>query len=160
MERSVVNKVLSVIAASGGAFLIAASAVLPLHAQDTSRATRTVVVVVRNLRSDSGELAGGLYTSARLWLGEDRAAADCHAPIRRGEARCVFEIPAGGHMAFAAMHDEDGDGQLDRDFLGLPQEGYAFSNDVREPFGPPSFEAASFSPPGVTPFIVHARYGI
>jgi uncharacterized protein (DUF2141 family) len=142
------------------ALFVAASGAAPTIAQEASVATRHVVVVVRNLRNDHGELVGGLYTSPRFWIGENRAAADCHAPIHDGEARCVFDVPVTRRVAFAAMHDEDADGELDRDLLGLPQEGYAFSNDVREPFGPPSFEAASFSPPEVRPFIVHARYGI
>lgn len=154
------KNVLAHAAASAGALLAVATAAVPTLAQDTDGATRHVVVVVRNLRSDGGELVGGLYTSARVWLGEDRAADDCHAAIHGGEARCEFDVPVTRRVAFAGMHDEDADGELDRDMLGLPQEGYAFSNDVREPFGPPSFDAASFSPPELRAFIVHARYGI
>ena len=138
---------------------LALAIAMPVSAQ-TEGGVRTAVVLVRGLRNDRGELVGGLYTSPRVWLGVNRAAANCHATIQSGEARCTFEVQTGHRVAFAAMHDEDGDGELDRDLLGLPQEGYAFSNDVREPFGPPSFEAAAFLPPEVRPFIVHARYGI
>lgn len=143
-----------------GVMSIACVLALPARAQNDEGATRRIVVLVRGLRNDHGELVGGLYTSARLWLGVNRAAANCHAGIQSGEARCVFDVQPSGRVAFAAMHDEDADGELDRDLLGLPQEGYAFSNDAREPFGPPSFEAAAFSPPELRPFIVHARYGI
>ncbi len=160
MEGSIVKKVVSLLAASVGALLVVASAAAPTLAQQGSAPTRTVIVLVRSLRSDRGQVIGGLYTSASVWLAEDRAAANCHAPIYASEARCVFEVPVTSHVAFAGMHDEDGNGQLNRDFFGLPQEGYAFSNDVREPFGPPSFEAASFRPHALRPFIIHARYGI
>ncbi len=160
MESSIVKKVVSFLAAAVGGLLVVASAAAPTLAQQGSALTRTVIVVVRSLRSDSGQLIGGLYTSASVWLGEDRAAANCHAPIHRGEAHCVFVVPVTDHIAFAGMHDEDGNGQMNRDILGLPQEGYAFSNDVREPFGPPTFEAASFTPRALHPFIIHARYGI
>jgi uncharacterized protein (DUF2141 family) len=159
MKRSLVKMVVSILVGSAGLLALGGSAATPTRAQYVP-STRRVVVVVRDFRNDSGQLIGGLYTSPAVWLGENRAAADCHAPIRGREARCVFDVPTTTRVAFAGMHDEDSDGALDRDFFGLPQEGYAFSNDVREPFGPPSFEAASFRPLEVLPFIVHARYGI
>jgi uncharacterized protein (DUF2141 family) len=158
--RPIAKKLVSILAASACACVVAASASAPTRAQDAERGTRRVVVVVRDLRSDRGVLVAALYTSPDVWLRERHAAADCHATIRNGEARCVFDVPLSGPVAFCAMHDEDGDGAFDRDFLGLPQEGYAFSNDVREPFGPPSFQAASFRPAEARPFVVHARYGI
>lgn len=135
----------------------------PLSAQlgDTaSAAAREVIVVVEGLRNDDGVVVGGLYGQRATWLGENQAEEDCHAPIHHGRARCVFHRASPSAVAFAALHDEDSDGQLDRDMIGLPTEGYAFSNDVREPFGPPSFEAASFSPARTAPFVVHVRYGI
>lgn len=119
-----------------------------------------IVVIVRNLRNDRGELVGGLYDRAQSWLGERQSREDCHARIHGGVARCVFHTSVAGRVAFAALHDEDGDGEMDRDLVGIPSEGYAFSNDVREPFGPPSFEAASFSTSEGAPVVVHARYGI
>lgn len=118
-----------------------------------------IVVVIQHLRNDRGEIVGGLYVSPALWLQENRAAADCHAPIHDGEARCEFDVPASPSVAFAGMHDENGNRRLDRDPIGLPQEGYIFSNDVRGDFGPPSFAAAAFEPLPRTRF-VRARYGL
>jgi uncharacterized protein (DUF2141 family) len=124
---------------------------------DAIGAARRVTVIVERLRSDRGRVIGGLYAEADQWLREDHATADCRATIQRGTARCVFDGVPPGRVAFAAMHDEDADGQMDRDLVGIPSEGYAFSNDVREPFGPPSFGAASFVSDVLR---VHARYGI
>ena len=118
-----------------------------------------IVVVIRHLRNDRGEVLGGLYVSPLLWLQEDRAEADCHAPIRHGVARCIFDVAASSRVAFAGMHDENGNRRMDRDLIGLPQEGYMFSNDVRGDFGPPSFGAAAFEPLPRTR-IVRARYGL
>jgi len=118
---------------------------------------RRVVVVIESLRNGRGQVLGGLYTNPRVWLREGHAAADCIAPIRGGRAECVFENVMTQRFAFAGMHDEDSDRELDRDALGLPQEGYAFSNDAREPFGPPSFAAAAFEGARL---VVHARYGL
>jgi uncharacterized protein (DUF2141 family) len=151
--------------ASGALLFATVSPILPMtqisaQAEPVIGSRRAVVVVVEGLRNDRGTLVGALYDRASTWLREENALEDCHAPIHDGYARCVFGPPPDTRVAFAALHDEDDDGELDRDLLGIPQEGYAFSNDVREPFGPPSFEAASFTPSATAPRVVHARYGL
>lgn len=42
------------------------------------------------------------------------------------------------------MHDENGNGKLDSNWLGIPSEPVGASNDARGQFGPPSFEDAAF----------------
>lgn len=141
--------------------LVALAAALPSAAQEAgtacARGTRRVVMTVAGLRSDSGRVLGGLYAGPEGWLDEDAAVADCSGRIRDGRARCTFENVGRGAVAIAVMHDEDGDGSLGRDLFGLPSEGYGFSNDVREPLGPPSFDAASFA---TASLVVHIHYGI
>jgi len=44
----------------------------------------------------------------------------------------------------AVVHDENMDGKLDTNWVGIPTEGYGFSNDAKATLGPPSFSAASF----------------
>ena len=46
-----------------------------------------------------------------------------------------------GTYAIAVFHDVNGNGKLDRNFIGLPNEPYGFSNDVGRR-GPPNFDAA------------------
>jgi uncharacterized protein (DUF2141 family) len=64
--------------------------------------------------------------------------------IRDVQARCDFlDIPPGTY-ALAVIHDENRNGQLDTNRLGIPKEGYGFSNDAKGFFGAPSFSAAKF----------------
>ena len=46
-----------------------------------------------------------------------------------------------GSYAIAVFHDVNGNGRLDRNFIGFPSEPYGFSNDVGRR-GPPNFDAA------------------
>jgi uncharacterized protein (DUF2141 family) len=46
-----------------------------------------------------------------------------------------------GSYAIAVFHDTNGNGKLDRNFIGLPSEPYGFSNDVGRR-GAPDFDAA------------------
>ena len=42
------------------------------------------------------------------------------------------------------MHDENGNGELDANFVGIPREPWAFSNNARGNFGPPTWEDTKF----------------
>jgi len=70
--------------------------------------------------------------------------------IRKTEARCDFEDIPPGTYAITVIHDENTDGKLDTNWLGIPKEGYGFSNDVKALLGAPPFSAASFQYDGGT----------
>jgi len=61
------------------------------------------------------------------------------------EARCDFENIPSGTYALVVLHDENMDGKLDANWLGIPSEGYGFSNDAKAPFSAPSFSDAAFA---------------
>lgn len=96
------------------------------------------------LRHDEGELVCALYDRAEAFPSEKGARTGAYARITDRRAVCHFEgIPA-GRYAVAAFHDEDGDRKL-RKVLGIPREGYGFSNDAQPgTFGPPRFADAAF----------------
>jgi uncharacterized protein (DUF2141 family) len=50
-----------------------------------------------------------------------------------------------GVYALVVIHDEDSNGKLNTNWLGIPTEGYGFSNNAKGLLGPPKFPAASFS---------------
>lgn len=52
------------------------------------------------------------------------------------------DIPA-GTWAVLAYQDENDNGELDRNFIGIPRENYGFSRNAAGRFGPPSFEDAA-----------------
>ena len=65
--------------------------------------------------------------------------------VRYTEARCDFEAIPLGTYALAVIHDENSNGKLGTNWLGIPTEGYGFSNDAKAMLGKPSFADASFS---------------
>lgn len=120
----------------------------------------SIVVEIEGLRSDRGEIRGALFRS-RGWTQEGSEIATCTADIRDHRATCVIDDVRAGTYGFAFLHDEDDDGALDRDWIGIPSEGFGFSNDAAPGFGPPSYESARFEHDGaVTTLHVRARYGL
>ncbi len=55
----------------------------------------------------------------------------------------VPDLPPGKY-AVAAYVDNNRNGRLDKNFLGVPKEIFGFSNNARGMFGPPDFSAAAF----------------
>lgn len=49
-----------------------------------------------------------------------------------------------GNYAFRFFHDENKNEKLDVNLLGIPKEGFGFSNNPTNIFGPPSFDKTLF----------------
>ena len=66
------------------------------------------------------------------------------APVQDGRATVIFHQVPPGRYAIQAYHDKNGNRKLDTGLFGVPKEPYGFSNDARNPFGPPRFDDAKF----------------
>lgn len=109
-------------------------------------------VKVLNIRNSTGTVACALFESAVGFPAEfmRHATNIMVIKVRRAQARCDFEDIPPGTYALAVVHDENMNGELDTNFLGIPTEGYGFSNDVTAVLGPPTYAAARFSYDGKT----------
>jgi uncharacterized protein (DUF2141 family) len=120
----------------------------------------TLTLELVGFRSDAGRARVALYRSADGYPTKpEKAWRLAAAPVAKGAARVVFaEIPAGTY-AVSVYHDENNNGKLDANWLGIPKEGTGASNDAKGRMGPPRFEAARFQldPPGRT-LTIHLRY--
>lgn len=73
----------------------------------------------------------------------DKALAAQTLPMREGEAQLVFVGLPPGRYALKSFADENGNGKLDTNLVGVPIERYGFSNEARGRMGPPAFDAAA-----------------
>lgn len=103
-------------------------------------------VKILNIRNSMGTVACALFESSVGFPTEFlRSATNVMViKIRKSQARCDFEDIPPGTYAMAVIHDANMNGKLDTNLLGIPREGYGFSNDAKGLFGAPSFSAASF----------------
>ena len=103
-------------------------------------------VTVLNIRNSAGNVSCALFDSEVGFPIEFLRYATnlMSVKIRDAHARFDFlDIPPGTY-ALAVIHDENMNGKLDTNWLGIPTEGYGFSKDVKGVLGPPLFSAASF----------------
>jgi len=69
----------------------------------------------------------------------------------------TFNIPAGSY-AVAIFHDENSDGVCNTNFLGIPEEGYGFSNNIKPLLSAPTFDEAKVSVKKDTEIEIHLIY--
>lgn len=103
-------------------------------------------VKVLDIRNSTGAVACALFESPEGFPAEflQFATNIMIIKIRDTQARCdSLDIPPGTY-ALAVIHDENMDGKLGTNWLGIPREGYGFSNDAKALLSAPSFDAASF----------------
>lgn len=145
--------------------LLAAFALLALVAAHTPAApaaepARDLVVNMDGFRTAEGVVYVALFRAADGFPGErGKALAGQETRIspRKKRARVVFSALPPGTYAVAVLHDEDGDGALDTNVLGIPTEGVGASNNARN-LGPPSFEDAAFTHPAAGRVLIYVRY--
>lgn len=103
-------------------------------------------VKILNIKNSTGTIACALFESSVGFPAEylRHATNIMVIKIRDSQARCDFEDIAPGTYALAVIHDENMSGELDTNRLGVPKEGYGFSNDAKAFLGAPSFSAARF----------------
>ena len=108
----------------------------------TGTASETHLFVnVDNVRNSRGLIAVTLYTDERRkFLAKRGSLYVGRVPARQGRTRVCIHVPAPGTYAVAVYHDADADRSFDRTGLGLPDEGFGFSNNPPTFFGLPNFD--------------------
>lgn len=102
-----------------------------------------ITVVVENLRSAEGDVRVALWSDADGFTEPDSAIAEIGKRAQIGQVTFTFTGLPPGRYAIASFHDENGNGDLDRTFLGWPDEGLGFSNGAWIKLGPPAFDEAA-----------------
>ena len=111
-----------------------------------ARAEDLIHVEVVGLHNDIGQVGCSVYSSADGFpTDQSKALHSTLTPIKDKKATCDFSGLPAGHYAIAVMHDENSNGKVDRNFMGIPKEGVGASNDAKASMGPPKFDDASFA---------------
>lgn len=109
---------------------------------------QTLTIRVSGAVSDDGAILIAIYSSPETFNDPDRAYGVAAAEIIQGIGQTnisLADLPE--RIAIAAFHDENQDGMLNRNSLGIPSERYGFSNNARGIVGPPGFDEAAIDAP-------------
>ncbi len=101
-----------------------------------------ITITVNGVRNDKGKIAALAFVKPDGF--PDRvamAATQAQVPARQGVVTLVLKNVRAGKVALTILHDEDGDGKLKRNLVGIPTEGVGMTG---KPLGnrAPKFEEA------------------
>jgi len=146
IHNLLIRRFLGVATLTAGLFLALAPRVSPpLEAQSNS--TSTLTVRVTGARNAKGKIRAALFLGAEGFPNDASHALHTQAAAIDPQtltAQVVFtDLPAGVY-AVSVFHDENMNQKLDKNFVGVPKEGYGASNNPKKKMGPPSFEETKF----------------
>ena len=96
------------------------------------------------IKTHTGTLSAVLVNSEAAWNGKAEPVTGRMAKAdATGKLELVFTDLTPGKYAVRLMHDENDNGKLDSNVVGMPTEGYGFSNNPMV-MRPATFEEASF----------------
>jgi uncharacterized protein (DUF2141 family) len=106
--------------------------------------TTTVQLTIKGVTELKGNLMIAVYESANKFpeFGEGDINI-VHKVNSRTPRISIPNLAIGKTYALAIFHDVNENEYLDKNFLGMPEEKYGFSNDARATFGPPYYSEAS-----------------
>lgn len=146
------------------ALLAGAALAAPAWADDGCEGVHTtgaakLTVQANGVRSARGEVAITVYPDdKRRFLAKGgkiaRVRLKAASPVVRG---CLWLPPANYEVVI--YHDANGDRDFNRTIVGMPAEGFGFSNDPETKIGLPPISAARFRlAPGETTINIQMKY--
>jgi uncharacterized protein (DUF2141 family) len=111
-------------------------------------------VIVEGIGTRAGTIIAGLYDShesyrlavaesSRAMVNDPRRLVGVSLRPTADRHSIVFSDLRPGVYAVVVFHDENDDGKLDKNAIGLPTEAYAISNNARGLLGAPDFKDAA-----------------
>lgn len=118
----------------------------------TSLAQSKLEVKILNLRNSKGVVAIELLDK------DNRAVERQKGKIEDKNCTIVFKNLKNGKYAIRYFHDENSNDEIEKNWFGIPTEGYGFSNDAHGTFGPKDFKEWLFDVTGNTLIKVKTTY--
>jgi uncharacterized protein (DUF2141 family) len=122
-----------------------------------------LTITIEKLRSSQGQVLLCVFSGESSDPAEfpdctkGRPVRTAKTAISGGKVAISFKGLKDGIYAVAAIHDENGNGQLDTNFVGIPVEGIAISNNPSL-FGKPKFREGQFDLKGNASITIEAKY--
>ncbi|TRW17172.1 DUF2141 domain-containing protein [Glacieibacterium frigidum] len=131
---------------------------LPLLGSAPAPDPARLEIALAGLRSTNGDVRLCIWHSPKRFP-DGKCEGEGQQIIVRAAAQVAVSVPlAPGDYAVSLLHDENGNGKLDKNLLGIPKEGVGFSQNPKLAFGPPSYAATRFDVTGDTVETIKLKY--
>lgn len=112
----------------------------------------TLTIVINGLKNSNGHVL--------LELRDEKSKIIIGIVQKIEDSKCTAVIKnlSTGKYVFKYFHDENNNKKIDVNWLGIPKEGYGFSNNAKGTFGPPSHKEMIFIIKGDTTLTCTPKY--
>lgn len=120
---------------------------IPASSDPGAEGTSTVIVNITGLRNAKGNVDALLFVRPEGFPEDDSKAFDKdEVPVdpKTLSAQIVFQEVPRGFAAVTVLHDENMNRKIDKNFLGIPKEGYGASNNPKKAPHDPKWSEAKF----------------
>ena len=107
-------------------------------------AQSTVTATISNLSSDKGVCLVCLFDNAAAFAGNGKAVQCQQASVSNRKSVAVFSNIQPGTYAISVFHDANRNNKLDKNFFGIPKEGYGASRNKLPFAAAPAFAENKF----------------
>ena len=106
---------------------------------------REAEILIRNIKNTKGNLVISLYDDAAAFPKVGKALLTETVTVRDTMPHLIkVKVPKEGYYAVAMFQDEDDNGKIKQDKVGIPEEPYAFSNNIHPKVAAPTFTLCKF----------------
>jgi uncharacterized protein (DUF2141 family) len=117
------------------------------------------VVRFENVRNEKGSIKYLVFKSEEGYPDDLKLSVKSGTiPTKETEDGIILKDLEAGSYSFSVIHDENNNDKLDTNFLGIPKEGFGFSNNPLVLFGPPSFSKTKVEVSKDTEIIIKMKY--
>jgi len=103
-----------------------------------------IIINLNGIKNAKGKINSALYNSSSSFNNPSQSYKKYSLNAVSGNLVITLDSIPSGTYAFGLYHDENGNNEIDKNLLGIPPEGFAFSNNAMGAFGPPSFQPSNF----------------
>jgi len=103
----------------------------------------SLTITITGIKNNTGKLTAEVYNSKGKFL--KSAFKTTSSTIKSNTATVTFSDLPKSEYTVMVYHDENNNGKLDKNFIGMPKEAVACSNNAKGFMGPPKYEDAKFS---------------
>ncbi|MCU0472937.1 MAG: DUF2141 domain-containing protein [Bacteroidales bacterium] len=102
--------------------------------QESTSGQYNVEIEITDINNNEGIIMLQLFDKDQNVIGQEKGI------IKENRSLIIFKGLKPGKYAFRFFHDENLSGIMETNRLGIPKEGYGFSNNGAGPFGPKPFK--------------------
>lgn len=114
------------------------------------KAQNTITVTVNSINKGEGNIELSLYNQAEAFTHTKGRYKAGNVAVKGNTVTYQFKNVPNGDYAVALYHDENSNGEMDKNIFGIPKEPYGFSNNVVPKMSAPNFKECMFSVKGST----------